>query len=1030
MAVLLNIGSGTFSSSSNWAIVDPTSYLLGLDTSSQNISISPINSSGWTYSSNKIIQGMALRLSGRAVTPTGTITVALYRTTDSTSVTSVTANVSDLPYTGSVGLFQLGWCYFRFTSPVTLSATYSGGFYTYAARLNTSTANQVSCYISGANGWARALPTTTNASPAASDTLIITGEYSGAGVNDTYSILMDNTNTTTFGSLYLGSKGSLVYATASSTNYILRLGGTFSMNFGSTLQIGSSASPFPTGSTATLEMNAAYSMYSYGANIITHGKDVLQRAKLVNDVSAADTTSSTDISTGWSVGDQVVVSSTSGTYNQSDLITLSGVSGTTLTHNSYTFAHSGSTSSYSQADIANLSRNIIFKSVNNAQRTSLYISSYSNVSLYHTSFINMGSGTLVSTSAIYIPILTSGSVDIRYCVIMQNTAPASGYGYQFQSARSNSNILTYYNTFYNSGSTALSTAAGTPCSGWFNDGNMFIYGTGFQLVTGSLGSNCLVTGGSGHGFGGRFDTDVSDVDIYSNTGYGIYYRTQPLRVILSNFKIWRNGNHGVYVIGGFLANRDLILSFINSYFFYNNTNIGGLVEFKLSLTGCYFWGSNIGIDIGVTTGLVSVGETFYFNDCVFGRLPNNTYINFTTACIRGNVHNGVVFNNCEFNGTEYIGSIAYTSTNSIMGYVSLNHNNEIGSYKIFGRNGYLQSDSDNYFTGTMSLRMTSLSAVTAYKVHTPNIKVPVRAGNTCSVSVYIRKSTSNDNALYNGSQPRLMYVYNHLAGNMDETIGATAISVGSDNILTYTENFTNDIIWGKTNMTASNDLEYAPDNTLTADKIITNNGIAYTSALIYGTSNTFSIGDIYTFSLYAKKAEADIIDVILGNSSGLSTRAFVSVDLNTGSYITSGGLVSYTIDSVFNDWYRISVTKSISVGTNNRVGVVISKTGSSTGDGSSGLYIWGAQLVLSSSPTTYYANSNQWQNLSYTTPIIPYDSVLEFYVDSDGSVGWVNVDSWSTTTFNNTKGLEFSAAIGTYVESTYREPGGNYTFIT
>lgn len=46
---------------------------------------------------------------------------------------------------------------------------------------------------------------------------------------------------------------------------------------------------------------------------------------------------------------------------------------------------------------------------------------------------------------------------------------------------------------------------------------------------------------------------------------------------------------------------------------------------------------------------------------------------------------------------------------------------------------------------------------------------------------------------------------------------------------------------------------------------------------------------------------------------------------------------------------------------------------------------------------TMTAAVGTWEQLTGTSPAISADAVLEFYVDCDGTAGWINVDDWSVT---------------------------------
>jgi hypothetical protein len=85
---------------------------------------------------------------------------------------------------------------------------------------------------------------------------------------------------------------------------------------------------------------------------------------------------------------------------------------------------------------------------------------------------------------------------------------------------------------------------------------------------------------------------------------------------------------------------------------------------------------------------------------------------------------------------------------------------------------------------------------------------------------------------------------------------------------------------------------------------------------------------------------------------------------------------------------------------------------------------------------TMTAAAGTWEQLTYTTGTVAYDTTLEFIVVCDGSAGWINIDEWDTTSSNDTRN-DFiqSSVIGQYIEPDYSAPstgggGGSFTFIS
>ena len=167
-------------------------------------------------------------------------------------------------------------------------------------------------------------------------------------------------------------------------------------------------------------------------------------------------------------------------------------------------------------------------------------------------------------------------------------------------------------------------------------------------------------------------------------------------------------------------------------------------------------------------------------------------------------------------------------------------------------------------------------------------------------------------------------------------------------------------------VTATDNATTAPDGTTTASSIIpsTSTGQHY---LYQGATISGAIG---TISVYAKaNGYTKVFISDIGAATLSATYDLTAVTATVGIGCTT------TITSVGNGWYRLTATSTASFGTK-AVNIVPYPTGATidnfapqfTGDGTSGAFLWGAQVEQRSSATAY--------NTTTTTAITNYIPVL------------------------------------------------------
>jgi hypothetical protein len=160
------------------------------------------------------------------------------------------------------------------------------------------------------------------------------------------------------------------------------------------------------------------------------------------------------------------------------------------------------------------------------------------------------------------------------------------------------------------------------------------------------------------------------------------------------------------------------------------------------------------------------------------------------------------------------------------------------------------------------------------------------------------------------------------------------------NLLTYTEEFAA-INWARINSAVTVNAAQSPSSTMTAAKLV---ATAATGEHYIAQGVTVVASTAHTFSCYMKAAEENV-GVVWQNVLGGTL-----FNLTTGAVIS--GVAGSSITAAGNGWYRCSVPYTPS-STDGLVRIYPRQSTSYTGDGTSGILIWGAQLELGSTATAY-----------------------------------------------------------------------------
>jgi hypothetical protein len=624
---------------------------------------------------------------------------------------------------------------------------------------------------------------------------------------------MNNTNSTEYGAVFVGASSTLDWPTNQTTQ--LRLSGETWTSSGWSVYLGggnffmgTSASRIQDGFTASLFITPG----SGGGRRITLLDGSSFRAAgstmsytwttLTANVATSSTTCTTAVSTGWKVGDEIVIAptrraATTATTVQYDRRVLTSVSGTTLGFSALTYYHDGVGDL--AGEIINITRNCrIVCTTPSTFRTGIVHSVTNGHTIELDDVQIYGMGTNTGTGA--ISVFGSGATAF---ILIRNCAFVDG-----STGISISSTTNFYNLFVNNNvfTTAITTGS-------------FLILQGSQtltspIVTGSqISNNCMIFGGTSSAVIG-IDVYTSTIPFINNHVSGVQ-TVQGIRVGLVNIyqvsglvggnvvrasgagmflvlndglkmgytqsdnATIRNLNYGLYIVGSSNTRYDNLVSIGNQL---SNLllgyNVGITQQFNLVFNNATIQSDSVNTtQYGIILGLGGVpvppiALTLTMNDCSFGTPSVHTLgdIRFNAEV---NQVVDLVCNNCNFASSIEVSQPGFMSDGSRVAIQRANKVN--GAHRTYYSFGLLTLDTTIFRSGTKSTRMTPTSATFSQKFGRKTI--PVRASAQPTISVFVRKSAVGDGSSYNGNQPRLWLKNNPALANFgtyNDLILATA----------------------------------------------------------------------------------------------------------------------------------------------------------------------------------------------------------------------------------------------------------------
>jgi hypothetical protein len=287
-------------------------------------------------------------------------------------------------------------------------------------------------------------------------------------------------------------------------------------------------------------------------------------------------------------------------------------------------------------------------------------------------------------------------------------------------------------------------------------------------------------------------------------------------------------------------------------------------------------------------------------------------------------------------------------------------------------NPYLLFDAESSMIGTLENPTLDLDPT---KQESLDVITATRAGNATFVNLDGEIEIAQPNTV-----------------RVDNSLGYPAILIepSATNLITYSEDFSHSS-WTKTAATMEGG-HTAPDGTATAYKLIEDNTDSVHRTFQTATA---SVSPSASISVFVKYSGRRYVLIRFADQSVGRWYDLISGTLG-GTYL--GTPNDSSIELIGNDWYRITLSHTSDAQARCEFWVSDTESVSSyTGDGTSGVYIWGAQLEAGSL-TSYIPTSGSTVTRAADDLVISGSAFSSFYNASEGTF-YVEAQSKESATY-------------------------------
>lgn len=781
MATQIAAANGNFSAAATWFAVETATSLLDSEANNTALTTSYVESATFTPGAITI-DGIAVKIATRAAVAAGTISVRLSQAAATVAGTEVILNVSDIQGTA---LLSNGWYLFKFAAPVLLL-----GATAYSVAAKTSQASMVNLYRNATAGnWSRMLRTTTTGAPAAGDNWFVLGEYSAAATVTARTVIWNITAATDYGGASttlagcgIGAGGTLTNEATAATTYILQESAVMDVWVGGTLSIGTTGTPIPRDSSATLQFDCAadgdFGLRLWGTLNMQGQSRIVgvtnHYVLMTVDKAATATAITVDGNLSAKSGDDVAFASTTRTTTDSETKTLNADAGATALSLSAGLASAHSGTSPTQAEVIGLTR---------SARIIATSTTFMTYTLFQTGCVvdadwaewRYGGSSSAKPAVGWFG--ASGNVNLNKCVIRDSDTD----GFRADLAAGVGSFTITDCVFWHQGATGAGTSfqVAQPTANTFTfTGCVIVNSTtnAAGVLLADLGGTVTTVRVGGGAVAFRFGEQNSSIEApIGGTIDGVVVHSCSSNGVLcdgvaggtfSNLTCWRTGAVGM----SFSTSNITDITFATATFFGCTTS-----SITLGTSGCK---ANITfrtlLSNGDSTFATGIGLSFTVLQFTGIRFES---CNFSTAAGIKTAHGSEdlqipassCFGQITLVNTTLAATTEILNTASLLGrsYISYQkHEGASGTNRRFyPALGTVSYDASVFRTAAPSELTSPTAAVANFKLQTTPIRVAVASGLSCSISAWANKAVA-----YNGNSPRLRVLTNSAAGIAEATV--------------------------------------------------------------------------------------------------------------------------------------------------------------------------------------------------------------------------------------------------------------------